>query len=109
MSRYLRIAPDREGERMARLRAQAARKINASIREQNRETDRGNRRRRLCVEKILEYCMRGNEAMATVWITKLVSAGFDAKDGAWMEQASLPELEADCRRMLGMKPKGVAV
>lgn len=96
----LRLAPDREGERMRREFAKAARKINASIHEGNREIERGNKRRRFCVEKVCEWAMKDNPTQARVWLMKLVSAGFKASDGAAMELLDMTALEAECRRML---------
>ena len=82
-------------------------RLNAAIRAQNREIERGNRRRRYCLEKILEWCIRGNETKARVWITKLASAGFDSKDAAEMETMDLKTLEEDVRRLLGIRPPSV--
>ncbi|HEY8414360.1 MAG TPA: hypothetical protein VIK99_01175 [Thermaerobacter sp.] len=83
----------------------ALRRYEAAIRRQNAEIERGNRRRRECLLKIIAWCMRGDEVRAKVWVTKLVAAGFDPDDGAVMERMTLAELEDVCRRTLGLRPR----
>jgi len=79
--------------------------INRLRAQENREIIRGNRRRKFCCEKILECCMRGNLRKARIWITKLVAAGFNSKDGAYLEQLDLPALEKRMRKILGIHPR----
>lgn len=84
-------------------------RLNASIRAKNREIERGNRRRRECLVRVLEWCMRGDETRARIWVAKLVAAGFNPDDGAELERMDLRTLEAECRRLLGVRPRQEAI
>ena len=81
----------------------ALRRLGSAMKSGNREIGRLNRRRTLCIEKILEWSMR-RDRRAYIWITKLVSAGFDRADGEAFERMGFAELEAECRHMLGVGP-----
>jgi len=83
---------------------QAMQRYNAAVRADNREIERGNRRRRRCAEGALERAMLGDLTRARVWVTKLVSAGFDRSDGAAIEQMDCPGIEREMRRLLGLAP-----
>src|SRR5687767_15425505 len=104
MSRGLYIGGDPEYARMERIKRQAAARVNRAVDAENRTITRGNRRRTFCIEKILEWCIKQNAVQARVWVTKLVSAGFDKNDGAAFEQMALAELETNCRSLLGILP-----
>ena len=54
------------------------------------------------MEKIIEYCMRGDHKMAHVWLMKLRSAGFNRSDYVDMTKMSCDELRRECEKILGL-------
>jgi len=85
---------------MERERRRSVSSLNASIRHQNKEIERGNRRRQHCLEKILEYAMLEDQRKVKLWITKLAIAGFNKNDAMKMESMSFTELQEVIKNLL---------
>lgn len=96
---------------IARARGKAIGRMNAGIRAANRETERGNRRRRRCVERVVLCCIAKKPQQAAEWLTRLEIAGFDSGDVAWFHSlvhtGQMLKLENEFRILLGLKPKEV--
>jgi len=85
-------------------RRSALAQYNAAVRAENREIERGNRRRRRCLERIFLACVAGNQKSAEDWLWELELAGFKSSDIAAMRCLPLAALLHECRELLGLPP-----